>query len=162
MWRRDLLGPKHVGSSRIRDQTGVPCITRQSLNPWAPKKPHFNYLKVCNSVALCTRTAPWQPSLLSSSRSSSSRKGNPASDISPSLFSSPAAGNHGPVWGVLFGCNVAFWILVPRPGIEPVPSAAEAQSPNHCRICRIPRICFLFLCLSVCSGYFIEIESLHI
>ena len=28
-------------------------------------------------------------------------------------------------------CSVACGILVPRPGIEPGPSAVKAQSPNH-------------------------------
>ena len=32
LWRTGLVAPRHVGSSRARDQTHVPCIGRQILN----------------------------------------------------------------------------------------------------------------------------------
>ena len=34
-------------------------------------------------------------------------------------------------WGVFWPPNEACRILVPQPGIEPVPPAVEVQSPNH-------------------------------
>ena len=33
------------------------------------------------------------------------------------------------------------WILVPRPGTEPVPPALEAQSPDHWTAREVPRRC---------------------
>ena len=35
------------------------------------------------------------------------------------------------VWVFFWTCHMACQILVLRPGIEPLPSAMEAQSPNH-------------------------------
>ena len=35
-----LAAPWHVGSSRSRDQTQVPCIHRRILNHWTTKKVH--------------------------------------------------------------------------------------------------------------------------
>ena len=32
MWRTGLVSPRHVGSSRTRARTGVPCIGRWTLN----------------------------------------------------------------------------------------------------------------------------------
>ena len=32
LWRMGLVAPRHVGSSRTRDRTRVPCIGRQILN----------------------------------------------------------------------------------------------------------------------------------
>ena len=52
----------------------------------------------------------------------------------------------GVLFGCLFCCDVALGILVPQPGIEPVPSAGEAQSPNHWPAREFPESAF---CLSV-------------
>ena len=37
LWCRGLAAPRHVGSSRMRDQTCVPCIGRQILNQWTTR-----------------------------------------------------------------------------------------------------------------------------
>lgn len=39
MWRTGLAAPWHVGSSQIRDPTGVTCIARQILSRWTTRKP---------------------------------------------------------------------------------------------------------------------------
>ena len=52
LWRTGLVAPRHVGSSRTRAQTHVPCIGRQILNQCATrealfffkKKIHFSYI----------------------------------------------------------------------------------------------------------------------
>ena len=41
---------------------------------------------------------------------------------------------------IFWPCHVAWGILVPRPGIEPVPSALEAQNLNHWTIKEIPSL----------------------
>ena len=41
---------------------------------------------------------------------------------------------------IFWPCHVAWGILVPRPGIEPVPSALEAWSFNHWTTSEIPLI----------------------
>ena len=38
LWPKSLDAPQYVGSSRIRDQTHVPYIGRQILNPWATRE----------------------------------------------------------------------------------------------------------------------------
>ena len=38
MWFQGLVAPRHVESSQSRDQTGVPCIARWILNPWATRE----------------------------------------------------------------------------------------------------------------------------
>ena len=38
MWRPGLVAPRHVGSSRTRAQTRVPCIGRQILNHCATRE----------------------------------------------------------------------------------------------------------------------------
>ena len=38
LWCMGLVAPRHVGSSRARDQTCVPCISRQILNHCATRK----------------------------------------------------------------------------------------------------------------------------
>ena len=45
-----LVAPQHVGSSRTRDRTGVPCIARWTLNHWTRKTQvsTFNVGPVCN------------------------------------------------------------------------------------------------------------------
>ena len=45
-----LAAPRHVGSSQTRNQTRVPCIGRQILYHWAPRKALFLLL---SSFALC-------------------------------------------------------------------------------------------------------------
>ena len=38
MWRTGLVAPQHVGSSRTRDRTRVPCIGRRILNHCATRE----------------------------------------------------------------------------------------------------------------------------
>ena len=38
-----LVAPGHMGSSWIRDRTGVPCIARQILHHWTTRKPWDNH-----------------------------------------------------------------------------------------------------------------------
>ena len=38
LWPTDLVAPWHVRSSRTRDQTHVPCISRQILNHWTTRE----------------------------------------------------------------------------------------------------------------------------
>ena len=38
LWRTGLVAPRHVGSSRIRDRTRVPCIGRRFLNHCATRQ----------------------------------------------------------------------------------------------------------------------------
>ena len=56
------------------------------------------------------------------------------------------------IFALLFSFLVFFWlrhvacgILVPQPGIEPVPPAAEAQSPNRWTAREVPHLIFLTL-----------------
>ena len=42
---------------------------------------------------------------------------------------------------LFWGCCVACGILVPQPGIQPVPPAVEAWSPNHCTAREVPYGC---------------------
>ena len=37
-WCRGSVSLWHVGSSGTRNQTGVPCVARQPLNPWATRE----------------------------------------------------------------------------------------------------------------------------
>ena len=47
---------------------------------------------------------------------------------------------------VCFGlCHMACGILVPRPGIEPGPSAVRVWSPNHWTAREVPRLRVFFL-----------------
>ena len=34
----DLVAPWHVGSSRTRDRTSIPCIARRILNSWTTRE----------------------------------------------------------------------------------------------------------------------------
>ena len=47
LWLGGLAAQWHVGSSRNKDQTHVPCAGRQILNHWATRGPPDTYLKVC-------------------------------------------------------------------------------------------------------------------
>ena len=38
LWHLDLVAPRHVGSSRIRDRSSVPSTGRQSLSPVPPAR----------------------------------------------------------------------------------------------------------------------------
>ena len=41
LWCKGVVAPRHVGSSKTRDRTYVPCIGRQILNHWATREvPH--------------------------------------------------------------------------------------------------------------------------
>ena len=55
--------------------------------------------------------------------------------------------------------HVACGILVPRPGIEPRPSAVRAQSPNHWTTREFPLVALFVLSIYVCgnvqSNYFV-------
>ena len=44
MWRTGLVAPRHVGSSRTRARTPVPCIGRQLLNHCATREALNNLL----------------------------------------------------------------------------------------------------------------------
>ena len=46
--------------------------------------------------------------------------------------------------------HTACGMLVPRPGIEPLPSAVRAQSPNHCTNGEFP----VLFCLNNYLGHF--------
>ena len=46
LWHTGLVAPRHVGSSRIRAQTRVPCIVRQILYHWTTREvPNWYLLK---------------------------------------------------------------------------------------------------------------------
>ena len=60
------------------------------------------------------------------------------------------------IWGESATCG----ILIPLPGMEPVPSAVRAQSPNHWAARGGPReaefdACFLFLQVNLCFDQFV-------
>ena len=38
LWNAGLVAPQHVESSWTRDQTHVPCIGRQTPNPWTTRE----------------------------------------------------------------------------------------------------------------------------
>ena len=42
LWHMGLVAPRHVESSRTRDQTCVPCIGRQIPNHWTTWEVHFS------------------------------------------------------------------------------------------------------------------------
>ena len=47
LWLMGLVVPQHVGSSWTRDQTGVPCIARETLNHWTTREfPSLMYFKI--------------------------------------------------------------------------------------------------------------------
>ena len=56
---------------------------------------------------------------------------------------------------------MAFRVLAPQPGIEPVPSARKAQSPNHWTIRYFPGIIFLMLNNIPLYGYTTFCWSIH-
>ena len=41
LWQPGLAAPQHVGSSRTKGQTGVPCIARWVLNHWTTREVVF-------------------------------------------------------------------------------------------------------------------------
>ena len=46
LWCTGLAASQHVGSSRTRDRTGVPCIARQILNHWTTREAPI-FLSMC-------------------------------------------------------------------------------------------------------------------
>ena len=44
LWRSGLVAPRHVGSSRTRDRTHVPCLGRRILNHCATREAPMNFL----------------------------------------------------------------------------------------------------------------------
>ena len=51
LWRTGLVAPQHVGSSRTRARTRVPCISRRILNHCATREaPSTQFLKTNNPV----------------------------------------------------------------------------------------------------------------
>jgi hypothetical protein len=44
LWCKDLAAPQNVGSSWIRDRTGVLCIARQILNHWTTRETLIGFL----------------------------------------------------------------------------------------------------------------------
>ena len=54
LWHTGLAAPWHVGSSQIRDPTGVTCIAKQILSRWTTRKPCVcRFTKSCESLC-CT------------------------------------------------------------------------------------------------------------
>ena len=51
MWHISLVAPQHVGSSRTRARTGVPCIGRRILNHCATKEVLSEFLIQILSIA---------------------------------------------------------------------------------------------------------------
>ena len=50
LWRMGLVAPRHVGSSRTRAQTHVPCIGRRVLNYCATREAHFFFFGYVGSL----------------------------------------------------------------------------------------------------------------
>ena len=46
LWCVSLAAPRHVGSSQIKDQTGVPCIARRTQSLDHQGSPDYCYLKM--------------------------------------------------------------------------------------------------------------------
>ena len=93
--RVGLVAPQQVGSSQIRDRTGVSCTGRRVLYHGATRKAHlvvFSYLFVFG----CVRSLP-------------QRAGS---------YTQPA-GTQTLVAVHRLGCPLAWGVLVPRPGMEP-------------------------------------------
>ena len=40
LWPMDFVAPRHVGSSRTRDQIPAPCVCRQIVNHWTTGEAH--------------------------------------------------------------------------------------------------------------------------
>ena len=102
MWCTGLVPPRYVGSSRTRARTRVPCIGRRFLTTAPPGK----------SLASCFFML-----------------------LFPLVHSQATLNGFHPVpsFFFFFGCatqRVGCGILVPRPGIEPGPSALRTQSPS--------------------------------
>ena len=51
----------------------------------------------------------------------------------------------------------AFGVLVPQPGIKPVPPAVEAQSPNHWTTREVPLIIILVV-INLKNGFQVKIQ----
>ena len=49
LWPTGLVSPQHVGSSRTRDRTRVPCIGRQILNHCATREVRVLFLECIES-----------------------------------------------------------------------------------------------------------------
>ena len=58
----NLPALRHVGSSRTRDSTQVPCISRQILNYCAAREPLLKKEKSTPLAALCLGRSMWDPS----------------------------------------------------------------------------------------------------
>ena len=44
LWRMDLVAPRHVASSQIRDRTRVPCVVRVIRNHWTSREVRSGFL----------------------------------------------------------------------------------------------------------------------
>ena len=53
-------------------------------------------------------------------------------------------------------------ILVPRPGIEPMPPAVEAETPNHWTAREFPMLYFCLLNLETLPGSHFVLSNLHV
>ena len=51
LWRMGLVDPRHVGSSRIRDRTHVPCIGRRILNQWTTREVPVTFNKLLIQIS---------------------------------------------------------------------------------------------------------------
>ena len=54
LWLTGLVAPRHVGSSRTRARTRVPCIGRQILNHWATREVRWFLFSFLNVFYLST------------------------------------------------------------------------------------------------------------
>ena len=63
-------------------------------------------------------------------------------------------------WLVFFfrPCHTACGILIPQPGIEPVPLPVEARSPNHWTARECPKLAWVLILISLCIGCLIAHE----
>ena len=53
LWRMGLVAPRHVGSSRTRARTHVPCIVRQILNHCATREVPLSILNFTQVYVFC-------------------------------------------------------------------------------------------------------------
>ena len=56
LWCMGFVAPRHVGSSRTRDQTRVPCIGRRILNHCATKEVPLSHILIRTNITTCYRS----------------------------------------------------------------------------------------------------------
>ena len=112
---------------RVEEPLGTPMHTvpsRGKVKLLEGKLEHRGHVRRTSELRRTTRLAPYRP------RAHSYDKFH---FILPSF-----------IFWVFFGGphHAACGILVPRPGIEPRPSAVKARSPNHWNTREFPQVCF--------------------